>query len=239
MFTGIVQSLGVLSGLTRHSEGVRLDFQGGYPHEFPLRIGDSVSVNGVCLTATHLTSEGFSAFAVPETLSLTTLGDLQVGHTVNLEPALTPTAPLGGHYVQGHVDGVAEVTSVKIMNGATAKNDDASDTGNRELTVRLPSDHLRYCIVKGSLTLNGVSLTIASIEGAELRFALVPHTLQKTNLGKAVAGTRLNFEVDLLAKYVERLLVTHPAGSESMGQFPKSSESALTSDRLREWGYGV
>ncbi len=231
MFTGIVQSLGVLSGITRFSEGVRLDFTGGHPNAFTLRMGDSVAVNGVCLTATTLGPDGFSAFAVPETLSRTNLGDLQPGDTVNLEPALTPTTPLGGHYVQGHVDGVAEVAAVNTLPG------ERPDTGNLEMTVRLPQEFLRYCVTKGSLALNGVSLTIASIEGADLRFALVPHTLQNTTLGKATPGTRLNFEVDLLAKYAERLL---SARMEAREHNPQSAPvSALTSERLREWGYEV
>jgi riboflavin synthase len=161
-----------------------------------LKVGDSVSCNGVCLTAETVLTDGFTATAVPETLSRTNLGTLDIGDGINLEPALAVGTPLGGHFMQGHVDAVAEVSAVKPLPGG----------GGKELSVRIPAAYTRYCIEKGSFGLNGVSLTIAALEGDVLRFALVPHTLSHTTLDAAAPGTRLNFEVDMLGKYVERLL---------------------------------
>lgn len=197
MFTGIVQEVGVLKDKDRSSAGpaLRLRIQG--PRiAAGLKVGDSVSCNGVCLTAEEVFPDGFSATAVPETLSCTTLGDLVPGDGINLEPALAVGAPLGGHFMQGHVDGIAEVAEVKALPG----------DGGKELTVRLPAGFLKYCVAKGSFGLHGVSLTIASLDGDRIRFALVPHTLSHTTLDKAAPGHRLNFEVDMLGKYVERLL---------------------------------
>jgi riboflavin synthase len=195
MFTGIVQEVGVLRDRSWAGPSLRFRIQG--PRiAAGLKAGDSIACNGVCLTAEEVLADGFLAAAVPETLSCTTLGDLVPGDGINLEPALTAGTPLGGHFVQGHVDGIAEVTEVKTLPG----------DGGKELVVRVPSGHLRYCVAKGSFALQGVSLTIASLAGDRLRFALVPHTLSHTTLDKAAPGHRLNFEVDMLGKYVERLL---------------------------------
>jgi len=166
----------------------------------------------------------FSVCAVPETLSKTTLSDWKVGRKVNLESALTLQTPLGGHFVMGHVDDVCDVVA-------------ASDLPNGEgceLTVRLPEEFLRYCVYKGSLTLSGVSLTIAAVDGDLLRFALIPHTLQETTFASLKAGDRLNFEVDMLAKYVERQLATGFRGHASLQPIPSFNESDL-----EKWGYGV
>jgi riboflavin synthase alpha subunit len=162
---------------------------------------------------------------VPETLARTALGELAVGDGVNLEPALKAGTPLGGHFVQGHVDGTAEVVELRELAGGEGC----------ELFVRIPGDFARYCVAKGSFCLHGVSLTIASLEGMLLRFALVPHTLSHTNLGAAKAGARLNFEVDLLGKYVERLLGAAP-GTQGAAEGPRST---LTPELLEKWGYGV
>lgn len=199
MFTGIVQEVGVLREQSAHGPALRFRFQSP-SIAAGLKIGDSVACNGVCLTAEEVLADGFSATAVPETLSRTTLGDLKDGDGINLEPALAVGTPLGGHFMQGHVDGVAEVDSVLPLTGG----------GGKELTVRIPADFGKYCVEKGSFGLNGVSLTIARLEGdrhhPKLTFALVPHTLAHTTLDRAAPGTRLNFEVDMLGKYVERLL---------------------------------
>lgn len=195
MFTGIVQEVGILTDRTSEGPSVRFRIQG--PRVAAgLKVGDSVACNGVCLTAEEVFADGFAATAVPETLGCTALGDLVPGDGINLEPALPAGAPIGGHFVQGHVDGIAVVGEVKTLPGA----------GGKELTVRLPSGFLKYCVAKGSFGLHGVSLTIASLAGDSLRFALVPHTLSHTNLDRAAPGHRLNFEVDMLGKYVERLL---------------------------------
>ena len=161
-----------------------------------LKVGDSVSCDGVCLTVEQRDPSGFFVSAVPETLAKTALGKWEPANPVNLEPALTAETPMGGHFVLGHADGVCEVVDVRVL---------ANGEG-RELSVRIPEEFLPYCVYKGSLSLSGVSLTIAAVEGGTLRFALIPHTLTATHLAHAGPGTLLNFEVDVLAKYVERQL---------------------------------
>jgi riboflavin synthase len=209
MFTGIVQEMGTVLGRTPAGDAVR--FSIAAPALAPkLSVGDSVSCDGVCLTVETLLKDpveetppsgtegeptGFTACAIPETLAKTTLSLWAVNGKVNLESALTAATPLGGHFVLGHVDGVCEVTEVK----------DLGD-GGRELTVRLPAEFLPYCVYKGSITLSGVSLTLAAVEGDHIRVALIPHTLEATTLGFAVVRGRMNFEVDILAKHIERQL---------------------------------
>jgi riboflavin synthase alpha subunit len=157
-------------------------------------VGDSISVSGVCLTAVDV-SDGHVAFeAVPETLTRTTLGVVTAGTEVNIEPALRTGEPLGGHYVQGHVDGVGSVREV------------AREGEGLRLTFEAPPELLRYCVVKGSIAVDGVSLTIAALDDDAFAVALVPHTLEVTTLGTLVIGDRVNLEVDVLAKYVERLV---------------------------------
>jgi riboflavin synthase alpha subunit len=157
-------------------------------------VGDSVAVAGCCLTATGVEDGRLSFHAVPETLARTTLGGLAVGDAVNVEPALRAGEPLGGHYVQGHVDARGLVRSV-----------DAEGAGRR-LRIELDSGLLRYCTEKGSVTVDGVSLTVAELADGAFGVALVPHTLSHTTLGETSAGDAVNVEVDVLAKYVERLL---------------------------------
>jgi riboflavin synthase len=231
MFTGIIQEVGGLR--EKIPQGPALRFRFSAPKTaVGLNPGDSVACNGVCLTAEEVAAEGFIATAVPETLQRSALGDLRVGDPINLEPALKAGTPLGGHFVQGHVDGVAEVVALKELSGG----------GGRELRVRIPAGFERYCIEKGSFALHGVSLTIASLESGELRFALVPHTLAHTNLRTVGAGARLNFEVDLLGKYVEKLLNTRlgsPAGAVEGAAVQGTGSSRLDAASLEKWGYGI
>ncbi len=159
-----------------------------------LREGDSVSVEGACLTATALGEGWFAADVMNQTLSLTTLGELEDESTVNLEPALRAGDPLGGHIVQGHVDGVGEVVSV------------SEDGFARRVRVALPDGLERYAVEHGSITLAGVSLTVAGLDGSEIEVSLIPETLERTTLGAAESGKRLNVELDVVARYVERLL---------------------------------
>jgi riboflavin synthase len=159
-----------------------------------LAAGDSLAVDGCCLTAVEKAGATLTFDVSPETLSRTTLGSLSVGDDVNLEPALTVGAPLGGHYVQGHVDGVGQVREV------VAEGDGA------RMWIGIPPDVLRYCVEKGSLAVSGVSLTIASLADDAVAVALIPYTLERTTLGDATPGDRLNLEADVLAKYVERLV---------------------------------
>jgi riboflavin synthase len=223
MFTGIVEEVGVVREKIPVGPAMRFRFI-ALRVAHGLRIGDSVSCNGVCLTAEEVTSDGFTATAVPETLSRTVLGEIEKGHIVNLEAAIKAGAPMGGHIVQGHVDGVAEVVSIRELAGG----------GGKELSVRIPMEFTRYCVEKGSFALHGASLTIAGVEENILRFAVVPHTLAHTNLANVGPGKRLNFEVDLVGKYVEKLL-----GFAGLGAADGKGRKGLDPGSLEKWGYGV
>jgi riboflavin synthase len=229
MFTGIVEEVGVIR--ERIPVGPALRFRLTAPRVAQgLKPGDSVSCNGVCLTAEEIFPDGFTATAVPETLQRSTLGAISKGDAVNLEAALKAGSPMGGHIVQGHVDGVAEVSGWK----------DLPDGSGRELGIRIPDASARYCVEKGSLALHGVSLTIAGIEGGSIRIALVPHTLSHTNLGRMKAGDRLNFEVDLIGKYVEKLLgLAGSAAGSGAAPAAMANRPALDAGSLGKWGYGV
>jgi riboflavin synthase len=193
VFTGIVRELGRVESLNGESDGLRLRVAAPVTAS-STAAGDSVSVNGVCLTAVEIDG-GILAFdAVPETLGRSSLSQLVEGRSVNVEPALRAGEPLGGHIVQGHVDGVGRVA------GLEPEGDGA------RLTVEAPRELLRYVVEKGSITVEGVSLTIAALAPDRFEIALVPHTLQATTLGSLVPGEAVNLEVDVLAKYVERLL---------------------------------
>jgi riboflavin synthase alpha subunit len=193
MFTGIVRELGRVASAETDGNGLALvveapETAGG------LAVGDSVSIAGVCLTAETVADGRVSLHAVPETLARSTLADLREGDAVNVEPALRAGEPLGGHYVQGHVDTVARVRSV-----------DAEGEGRR-VAFEAPPETLRYLVEKGSVTVDGVALTVVELSDSTFAVVLVPHTLEATTLSELEAGQRVNLEVDLLAKYVERLL---------------------------------
>ena len=223
MFTGIVQELGEIRDCLPAGKAMRFSVRSTVLSP-KLNIGDSVSCDGACLTVEQCNPTGFSfsVSAVPETLDKTTLGSWKVGDGVNLESALTPQTPMGGHFVMGHVDGVCEVVAVKSL----------SAREGREITVRLPPEFLSYCVYKGSLALSGVSLTIAAVEEDCLRLAIIPHTLEVTNLGKVKPGFRLNFEVDVLAKYVERAV-------GSYGRTPLQPVQSITESKMEKWGYAI
>ncbi len=178
--------------MQRSGDGVRLHVATALSEE--LKQGDSIAVNGVCLTATAVGGGSFVADVMNETLRLTSLAEAGVGAAVNLELALRPQDRLGGHIVQGHVDGIGSVGAV----------DD--DGFARRLTIGLAPELLRYIVVKGSVAVDGVSLTVAAIGERSFTVSLIPETLERTNLGRVQAGTAVNLEVDVLAKYVERLL---------------------------------
>jgi riboflavin synthase len=193
VFTGIVRERGRILAV-RDSNGGR-DLTVAAPKTAAdVKQGDSVSLGGFCLTAVAVGGDTISFHAVPETLARTTLGDLDAGQDVNVEPALRAGEPLGGHYVQGHVDGVGRVRSVE------------PDGEGRRLWIDAEPEILRYCVEKGSVTVDGVSLTIAELDSTGFAVALVPHTLAVTTLSALAPGDGVNLEVDVLAKYVERLL---------------------------------
>jgi riboflavin synthase len=188
MFTGLVTATGTLAAL----DSGGLSVTSGLASE--LAKGDSVSVNGVCLTATRVRADGFDADVMPETLRRTALGRLAPGDSVNLEPALRASDRMGGHLVQGHVDDTGVLESV------------TEEGFSRRLRIDAPPAVLRYVVEKGSIAVDGVSLTVAEVDDEAFTVALIPETLERTTLGAALPGRRLNLEVDLVAKYVEKLV---------------------------------
>lgn len=192
MFTGLVADLGQVVGVDQSGDGVRLRVASELASE--LTQGDSIAVNGVCLTATVVEHDWFSADVMNETLKLSSLAEVATGSQVNLELAMRPNDRLGGHMVQGHVDGVGIVGQV------------VPDGFARRLRITAPPDLLRYLVYKGSITVDGVSLTVASLDDRSFTVSLIPETLERTNLGQAEPGVTVNLEVDVLAKYVERLM---------------------------------
>lgn len=193
MFTGIVRELGAVEAVARDAEGVRLRVRAPETAA-AAAVGDSVALNGVCLTASEV-SEGLLSFdAVPETLRRSSLARLAQGASVNVEPALRAGDPVGGHIVQGHVDGVGRVASVR------------PEGDGKRLEIAISPDLARYVVEKGSIAVDGVSLTVAALGTDAFAVALVPHTLSATTLGALAPGDEVNIEVDVLAKHVERLL---------------------------------
>jgi riboflavin synthase len=199
VFTGLIEDLGTVEAIERGNEGARLRISTSLASE--VSDGDSVAVNGCCLTATAVTPDGFETEAMNQTLTVTALGAIEQGSRVNLELAMKAGDRLGGHIVQGHVDGVGTVASVE------------DDGFARRVRVELPPELLRYVIDKGSITLNGVSLTIAELGDTWAEVSLIPETLERTNLTDVEPGSRLNVECDVVAKYVERLVAPF-AGKE-------------------------
>jgi len=199
MFTGLIEDLGTVDAIERGEDGARLRIATSLASE--ISDGDSVAVNGCCLTATAVTPDGFETEAMNQTLQVTALGGIDQGSRVNLELAMKAGDRLGGHIVQGHVDGVGTVAAVE------------DDGFARRIRVELPAELLRYVVDKGSITLDGVSLTVADLGESWAEVSLIPETLERTNLTEAAAGTKLNVECDVVAKYVERLVAPF-AGKE-------------------------
>jgi riboflavin synthase len=191
MFTGLVADLGKVSAVDATADGVTLAVRTRLAGE--ITEGDSVAVNGVCLTATAIAGEEFRAEVMHETLRRSSLAEVATGSDVNLELALRASDRLGGHIVQGHVDGLGAIRSV------------AEDGFARVVTIAAPADLLRYVVEKGSIAVNGVSLTVVDVGGVAFSVSLIPETLERTTLGAAVPGTPVNLEVDVVAKYVEKL----------------------------------
>ena len=204
MFTGIVRERGRVVRADGGAGGLALELEAPQTSA-ATAVGDSVSIGGVCLTVTSSSDGRLTFHAVPETLERSSLGRLRPGVEVNLEPALRAGDPLGGHYVQGHVDGVGEVRAL-VPEGDGAR-----------LTIDAPEELLRYCVEKGSITVDGVSLTIAGLDTAGFSVALVPHTLEVTTLDSLQPGDPVNLEVDVLAKYVAKLVGVDRLGTIKPG----------------------
>lgn len=217
MFTGIIQAVGRIAALEPKGVDMRLYVQTGKLDLTDVSLGDSIAVSGVCLTAVDLPGDGFWADVSNETLQRTVLGAVVPGSPVNLEKALTPASRLGGHLVSGHVDGVGVVRE---------RRDDG-----RSLHFRLqaPDELARYIAEKGSICVDGVSLTVNAVHGALFDLNIVPHTLQETTLEAYAVARRVNLEVDLIARYLERLLLGEPAAS--------SGSSRISSQFLAEHGF--
>jgi len=196
MFTGIVQDVGKVVSRENRGGDARMVIAFNQLRSTEFRIGDSICVQGCCLTAIELPEGAFVADVSRETLSLTTLGDLAVGSPVNLEPSLKAGDALGGHLVSGHIDGVAEVVAL------------GGDARSTRLKIAVPADLARYIARKGSVAVDGVSLTVNEVEGATFGVNIIPHTQTVTTLGALGVGTRVNLEVDQVARYVERLLAS-------------------------------
>jgi riboflavin synthase len=219
MFTGIIQAVGTIATLESRGGDVRLRLRTGKLDLTDVRLGDSIAVNGVCLTAVDLPGDGFAADVSRETLSLTTLGDLAPGSRVNLEKALTLATRLGGHLVSGHVDGMGRVVE---------RRDDARSV---RFVVEAPAELARYIAHKGSICVDGTSLTVNAVSGARFDLNIVPHTLEETIMSDYSPGTRVNLEVDLVARYLERLLLGERAAQ------PGAEASAVTMELLARAGF--
>jgi riboflavin synthase len=192
VFTGLIADLGEITAVERSADGVRLTVATSLSAQ--LREGHSVAVNGVCLTATEIGPATFTTDVMNETLALSSLAQARDGAPVNLELALRPTDRMGGHVVQGHVDATGTVVAI------------VPDGFARRVQIEAPADVLRYVVHKGSITVDGISLTIADLAARSFTVSLIPETLERTNLGRTEVGAIVNLEVDVLAKYVERLM---------------------------------
>jgi riboflavin synthase len=198
LFTGIVQDVGEVRSIEARGGDVRLSIACHHLDLARVQVGDSICVQGCCLTVTERPGQAFAADVSRETLSLTTLGDLVAGSPVNLEPALRAGDPLGGHLVSGHVDGVARVVAA------------SGDARSLRLRIAVPTALARYIARKGSVAVDGVSLTVNEVEDAVFGVNIIPHTLSVTTLGKLTVGSRINLEVDQVARYLERMLSASP-----------------------------
>ena len=206
MFTGIVETQGVVVTKEYRGGDLRLGIQAQGLDWSSVAIGDSISTNGVCLTAIELNNESFLADVSVETLNLTTVGAWGVGDKVNLERALTPQSRLGGHIVSGHVDGIGEVLSRE------------SDARSERFVIRVPNELAKYVAHKGSITIDGTSLTVNQVNGNEFDINIVPHTLSVTVIGDYRVGTKVNLEVDVIARYLERILLGDKAAEKTAGE---------------------
>ncbi|MCP5177079.1 MAG: riboflavin synthase [Moraxellaceae bacterium] len=203
MFTGIIEAVGQVQRIMPRGGDVRLQISTGKLNLADVKLGDSIATNGICLTVVELTGHGFVADVSNETLRRTCLKTWQVGTAVNLEKALMPTSRLGGHIVSGHVDGLGEIVNIK------------QDARSVQYQVKAPDELAKYMAEKGSITVDGISLTINVIDGAVFSLNIVPHTVQETNVSSWQVGSMVNLEVDLLARYLERLLLGDKAAQPS------------------------
>ncbi|MBL7066759.1 MAG: riboflavin synthase [Candidatus Marinimicrobia bacterium] len=213
MFTGLIEEIGKVERIQSNPEGKLFEILSTKVTE-DLHIGDSVAVDGICLSVVSMMNDRFTAQAVDETLSRTTLVYFKSGVQVNLERAMSANGRFGGHFVQGHVDGVGSISSI-VKTGESAT-----------ITIQVPDELKQYIVPKGSIAINGISLTVASIIANQITVAIIPLTFRDTNLKTIRMGDLVNIEVDLLAKYIEQFVTR------------KSSVKPITEDTINSWGYG-
>jgi len=218
MFTGIIEAIGAVVSIEQRGGDVRIQVRADGMDWSDVALGDSIATNGVCLTAVALTGDGYCADVSLETLSLTTVGQWRSGSRVNLEKALMPQSRLGGHIVSGHVDGLGEVISRH------------ADGRSERFTLRAPSTLAKYIAHKGSITVDGTSLTVNAVNGDCFELNIVPHTMEQTIMGRYQSGTTVNLEVDVIARYLERLLLGDKAALTD-------GQSSLTEAFLGDNGY--
>ena len=218
MFTGIIEAVGTIVAMTNKGQDISLRIQSGKLDLADVRLGDSIATNGVCLTVVQLPGDGYVADLSAETLKRTGFVHYRPGQSVNLEKALMPTSRLGGHLVSGHVDGVGEVVAITPLGRAV------------EYWIEAPAELARYIAEKGSITVDGISLTVNSVEGARFRLTIVPHTTRETTIAQWRVGSRVNLEVDVIARYLERLILGDKAAK------PQAS-SNVTMAMLAENGF--
>ncbi|HHQ4762426.1 riboflavin synthase [Aeromonas veronii] len=216
MFTGIIEAVGTLAELRRQGDDMALIVHAPHLDFSDVKLGDSIATNGVCLTVMALGDKSYTADVSLETLSRTGFATARVGDRVNLEKALMPTSRLGGHLVSGHVDGVGEVKSVSSSGRAI------------EYWIKAPGELSRYIAEKGSIAVDGISLTVNAVQGDLFRLTIVPHTAQETTITSWKPGHKVNLEVDQIARYLERLM---------MGKSQESSASTLTMETLAKAGF--
>jgi riboflavin synthase len=216
MFTGIILAIGKIAAVERKAGDCRLKIDTGKLSLVDVALGDSIAVNGVCLTAVELDAHYFCADVSNETLSRTILNNATTGTAVNLELALTPATRMGGHIVSGHVDGIGQVIEKK------------ADGRSIRFTFKAPDNLAKYIAEKGSICINGISLTVNEVNGAKFSVNIVPYTLKDTTLGEATVGTKVNLEVDLLARYMERLM---------LGEAAAHHQGGITEELLQKSGF--
>lgn len=221
MFTGIIEEVGSVTSIRKGAHSCVLTVNASRVLE-DVHLGDSIATNGVCLTVTSFTSHSFSADVMHETLNRSSLGSLHIGSPVNLERAMLAGGRFGGHIVSGHIDGVGTISSIKEDDNAVW------------YTVEAPSSILRYIIEKGSITLDGISLTVAKVTNSNFSVSIIPHTRAQTNLASKKVGDVLNLENDLVGKYVERLMLQPIAASQEQ---PEQKSSGITKEFLSHYGF--
>ena len=212
MFTGIIKSLGTVKKITQKNGDYKIYFTGDKVNWSEISVGESIAVNGVCLTATQLHEDGFDADVSSETLKVTTFSDIKEDSLVNIEPSLSMGDKIGGHFVTGHIDCMAEIVNIK------------SDARSTSVDIKVPSKFARFIAAKGSICVDGVSLTVNSIASSTFNVYIIPHTASETIIGNYKLGDQVNIEVDMMARYLERLI-------------SKPSDGVITEEFLRDNGY--